>query len=110
MAALYNDNVTRRCHVDDKVSRIVEACRAGRPQKDVAAEFGVTQSAVSAIARTAGITRRRQLTDEQADRVRALKAEGKGYAEIAELVGCSWQVAYTVATGRRHAAKVVSKP
>jgi len=96
--------------MEDRLSKIVEACRAGRPQKEVATEFGITQSMVSAVARAAGLTRRRQLTDEQADRIRALKAEGKGYAEIAAAVGCSWQVAYTVATGRRHAAKMVYKP
>jgi hypothetical protein len=90
------------------VGKIVEACRAGRLQKDVATEFGVSQAAVSAIARAAGIIRRRQLTGEQVAKVHALKAAGKSYTEIAREVGCSLQVAYLVGTGRRRGLKMAA--
>lgn len=90
------------------VTKIVEACQAGRGQREIAIEFGITQSMVSSIACAAGIVRRHQLTDSQVSLIHALKAEGKAYTEIAQTIGCSRQVAYLVGTGRRRGPPKVS--
>ena len=60
------------------VAKIVEDCRAGLPQREIALKYGVSQGQVSSIAVAAGIVRRRQLTEEQVAKVRCAESRGQG--------------------------------
>jgi uncharacterized protein YerC len=44
--------------IDDRMQQIVFQIRAGRPLKDIAAQFGVSLSRISHIRRAAGLPRR----------------------------------------------------
>ena len=73
-----------------------------RTQRDIANELGLSEGYISSLKQAAlGIQPRKQLTKEQRDEIRRLRASGKTQREVAQIFGCSPSHVSLIARGLR---------